>query len=161
MSQCRIWIEDDEVIISAPYNPRFSETLKNEIPKGKRWWEPEEKVWKTTREYYDQVVEIAEEFFTSVSKKEGKSKKKEEEVDWKVVALRQQGEILRLKELLGKGSGASFTNASLVTLQKYLLNPTVLKDLRRVLAKNFHPDVTKDDGRKMKEINSVLDKLGG
>lgn len=52
------------------------------------------------------------------------------------------------------------TNADANELLGELRGSYLLSTVYKLLAKHYHPDITKDDGTKMKEINALFGRLG-
>lgn len=57
---------DDMFSLRVPYNPLFTEELKEEIPWAGRMWDKKEKVWRIHVDFAGQVKDIVRKRFGSV-----------------------------------------------------------------------------------------------
>lgn len=165
MSKCIITIEDNVASIKCKYDADFVETLKDTIPHKYRKWDGDKKIWRIEKTYIDDLINIANEYFSEVivdewieGKSKTKTKTKETDgTDWKKLALSLQSDVERLKDLLFKQNNSGSSSSEWDRIKQFMTK-SAYKDLYRVLAKQHHPDVTKDNGERMKQINAIFEK---
>lgn len=148
VSRARIYADDKIVIVRTSYDPEFVELLKEEVPKHARYWNPDEKVWEIYPDYLEAVEELCKQFFDDVEVEEIEEYEPREEP-------RQRRDKDKKEETK---SGQSDGDPWLML--KPFLTKDVIKDIYRIFAKKYHPDVG-GDGKKMTEINNLFDKLAG
>lgn len=51
------------VILETPYDEDFVEQLKEAVPSHGRSWDPKDRVWLISSEYWDTAAEVVEEYF--------------------------------------------------------------------------------------------------
>ncbi len=64
----KVWLEESKGVICArfPYKSEVIEEIKEQIPTGKKSWNPEDKIWEFSVETIDTLINILEEHFEEV-----------------------------------------------------------------------------------------------
>jgi len=151
----RIEYEDRHFRLFIDYDPRFLEELKKLVPYPFRYWNIHEKCWVINLDYVEDVEELVRDYFLDdyscddVDEDDG--------TDWKAAARKLQSEVTRLKELLFSNGGNQASDSDWGKI-KVFMNKEAFNSLRRILAKQYHPDFGGSE-EKMKTINSLFDKI--
>jgi len=176
--QAHIYADEDIVIIKAPWRPGFADALKNELPKGDRAWNNEDKVWECHPRHLETIVEIAQDYFAevivdeSVEAFEAEKKQKPQrgqptftadevrklKVEWEK-SMREKIEAEVRARYNWERSGTGKNKGPWDELRA-ILSQDDMKTVFRALAKKHHPDVDGNDGEKMKKLNAVFEKMG-
>lgn len=64
----KVWLDDNKGVVCArfPYNVKVIDEIRAQIPKGKKSWNPDNKVWEFSVEAIDTIVKILQSYFDDV-----------------------------------------------------------------------------------------------
>ena len=139
--KCKIWWDDNvqAYAISTPYNPDFVSAIKAIIPSSERGFSEVSKVWTFTEPYLAAMQKLAEQLWPSAG-----------EV---IVISRAQAQKKTTVPMSMRGSG----DVSLAFIQASGFDAA--QKAYRVATRQFHPDLIKDGGEQMAQINSLWDRI--
>ncbi len=164
MSSCKLEVSGDVLVVNSPFKRGFVEGLKAIIPGGERYWDRDGKVWEVNPDYLDEVIHLAQRFFTdvfvdeveevgTVERGQGASK------DAIMIGLLQD-HVKKLKLRIANLESEAMRGSSTgdwVKLKGYVSNKDLHK-LHKALALTHHPDKGGDEA-KMKVVNGLMDNL--
>ncbi len=166
MSSCKLEVSGDVLVINSPFKRGFVEGLKTIIPGGERYWDRDEKVWEVNPDYLDEVIHLAQRFFTDVFVDEveevgtverGQGASKET-----IMIGLLQDHVKKLKLRIANLEAKENNNKEIGNwgqLRKFVNNKDLHK-LHKALALTHHPDKGGDEA-KMKVVNGLMDNLKG
>ncbi len=127
---------DTTIWCKSPYKANFVAAIKEKIPQDYRYWDKDEKVWKVSYTYEDELIGLCETYYSDIAK---------------------YGER-RYNTAVIQPSPTYQTLYLLPTAPK-----EVVLAAYRALSKLYHPDISKDSNatEKMKRINTAFDEIMG
>jgi len=124
----KLWIDHSRGVLCArfPFKQEVIDMLRDRIPKGKKEWSAEEKIWHFSVEVAEEVTDIMFKFFDDV------------------IDLTKEAPQV-----------AVISKDSLLSL----LDQQDIKEIYRMLAKKYHPDVNPTFADKMAKINVIFKEV--